>query len=213
MRLLVRPPTSCLRTHRTCAGSRLPLYCASRHGGHTTGWVAERSIAHAWKACLPKGNGGSNPPPSAPLIIRGLRRFLRKVTTEVTTSPANFGFSASSPLPAPRAGRSLSEMLPFPIFQFSGFTSSLCRKGRKASSLSNRSACRQRACNQRESATGFALVRGLGWGSWRCAGHCPHTSASRRRAKLGKWLRKKSRVWRPGNGGSWSERIWGGIRR
>src|SRR5207302_314005 len=30
------------------------------------GWVAEWSNAHAWKACLPQGNGGSNPPPSAP---------------------------------------------------------------------------------------------------------------------------------------------------
>ena len=29
------------------------------------GWVAEWSNAHAWKACLPKGNGGSNPSPSA----------------------------------------------------------------------------------------------------------------------------------------------------
>ncbi len=29
------------------------------------GRVAEWSIAHAWKACLPKGNVGSNPPPSA----------------------------------------------------------------------------------------------------------------------------------------------------
>src|SRR5213079_2812116 len=30
------------------------------------GWVAEWSNAHAWKACLPKGNQGSNPCPSAP---------------------------------------------------------------------------------------------------------------------------------------------------
>lgn len=29
------------------------------------GWVAEWSNAHAWKACLPKGNQGSNPCPSA----------------------------------------------------------------------------------------------------------------------------------------------------
>src|ERR1700745_2462274 len=29
------------------------------------GWVTERSIVHAWKACVPKGTGGSNPPPSA----------------------------------------------------------------------------------------------------------------------------------------------------
>ncbi len=32
------------------------------------GWVTERSIVHAWKACVPLyGTGGSNPPPSAPL--------------------------------------------------------------------------------------------------------------------------------------------------
>ena len=41
------------------------------------GWVAEWSIAHAWKACLPQGNGGSNPPPSAILIITGLRAASR----------------------------------------------------------------------------------------------------------------------------------------
>jgi hypothetical protein len=30
------------------------------------GWVTERSIVHAWKACVPLyGTGGSNPPPSA----------------------------------------------------------------------------------------------------------------------------------------------------
>ena len=27
--------------------------------------MTERSIVHAWKACVPKGTGGSNPPPSA----------------------------------------------------------------------------------------------------------------------------------------------------
>jgi hypothetical protein len=30
------------------------------------GWVTERLIVHAWKACVPKGTGGSNPPPSGP---------------------------------------------------------------------------------------------------------------------------------------------------
>src|SRR5438045_9682013 len=29
------------------------------------GWVTERSIVHAWKACVPKGTRGSNPRPSA----------------------------------------------------------------------------------------------------------------------------------------------------
>src|ERR1700719_3801138 len=33
------------------------------------GWVAEWSNAHAWKACLPKGNQGSNPCPSVPLFL------------------------------------------------------------------------------------------------------------------------------------------------
>ena len=28
------------------------------------GWVTEWLIVHAWKACVPKGTGGSNPPPS-----------------------------------------------------------------------------------------------------------------------------------------------------
>src|SRR5438477_1253682 len=31
----------------------------------TLGWVTEWLIVHAWKACVPKGTGGSNPPPSA----------------------------------------------------------------------------------------------------------------------------------------------------
>jgi hypothetical protein len=31
------------------------------------GWVTEWLIVHAWKACVPKGTGGSNPPPSATL--------------------------------------------------------------------------------------------------------------------------------------------------
>jgi hypothetical protein len=29
------------------------------------GWVPERSIGHAWKACVPQGTEGSNPSPSA----------------------------------------------------------------------------------------------------------------------------------------------------
>ena len=39
--------------------------------GASYGWVTERSIVHAWKACVPKGTGGSNPPPSA-ILIRDL---------------------------------------------------------------------------------------------------------------------------------------------
>jgi hypothetical protein len=30
-----------------------------------TGWVPERSIGHAWRACVPQGTEGSNPSPSA----------------------------------------------------------------------------------------------------------------------------------------------------
>ena len=40
------------------------------------GWVAEWSIAHAWKACIPKGIGGSNPPPSASIVFMRLSGFL-----------------------------------------------------------------------------------------------------------------------------------------
>jgi hypothetical protein len=36
-----------------------------RKGKIVTGWVTEWLIVHAWKACVPKGTGGSNPPPSA----------------------------------------------------------------------------------------------------------------------------------------------------
>jgi hypothetical protein len=35
------------------------------------GWVPERSIGHAWKACVPQGTEGSNPSPS------GIARFFR----------------------------------------------------------------------------------------------------------------------------------------
>ncbi len=42
------------------------------------GWVAEWSNAHAWKACLPQGNQGSNPCPSArrPRALISLSIFL-----------------------------------------------------------------------------------------------------------------------------------------
>src|SRR4029077_9423461 len=33
------------------------------------GWVTERSIVHAWKACVPQGTRGSNPLPSAPFLF------------------------------------------------------------------------------------------------------------------------------------------------
>jgi hypothetical protein len=48
------------------------------------GWVAEWSNAHAWKACLPQGNQGSNPCPSA-LFVLVIDRYppltLRRVRT------------------------------------------------------------------------------------------------------------------------------------
>ncbi len=40
------------------------------------GWVAEWSIAHAWKACILKGIGGSNPPPSASVVFIRFPGFL-----------------------------------------------------------------------------------------------------------------------------------------
>jgi hypothetical protein len=32
------------------------------------GWVTERSIVHAWKACVPQGTRGSNPLPSVSVV-------------------------------------------------------------------------------------------------------------------------------------------------
>jgi hypothetical protein len=34
------------------------------------GWVPERSIGHAWRACVPQGTAGSNPAPSANFLMR-----------------------------------------------------------------------------------------------------------------------------------------------
>ena len=73
------------RHYAAPAKSGALVFPRAGHARGRFGWVAEWSIAHAWKACLPQGNGGSNPPPSAPLIIRGLRRERRKVTTGVTS--------------------------------------------------------------------------------------------------------------------------------
>src|SRR5437016_4081221 len=50
-----------------CARScQLLLQHVCDYNVELSGWVTERSIVHAWKACVPKGTGGSNPPPSAP---------------------------------------------------------------------------------------------------------------------------------------------------
>src|SRR5437016_5854157 len=48
----------------------------------TLGWVTEWLIVHAWKACVPKGTGGSNPPPSA--IVLRAARFARSTSYPTT---------------------------------------------------------------------------------------------------------------------------------
>ena len=40
--------------------------------------MTERLIVHAWKACVPKGTGGSNPPPSVSLFERA--RQVKSIT-------------------------------------------------------------------------------------------------------------------------------------
>src|SRR5205809_2371046 len=44
---------------------QFPLQQICGYNVAPTGWVTEWLIVHAWKACVPKGTGGSNPPPSA----------------------------------------------------------------------------------------------------------------------------------------------------
>src|SRR4030095_6964162 len=71
--------------------------------GIKNGWVTERSIVHAWKACVPKGTGGSNPPPSAMLIVGSVwidsaihaekvRKMIRKSLTLIPECRAWSGF-------------------------------------------------------------------------------------------------------------------------
>ena len=40
------------------------------------GWVTEWLIVHAWRACVLKGTGGSNPPPS---VQGGFMRAVRAI--------------------------------------------------------------------------------------------------------------------------------------
>jgi Chlorite dismutase len=54
------------RTRNRSNHARLRLRARA---GIKTGWLTERSIVHAWKACVPKGSRGSNPRPSAMLIV------------------------------------------------------------------------------------------------------------------------------------------------
>src|SRR5205814_5182357 len=49
---------------------QFPLQQICGYNVAPTGWVTEWLIVHAWKACVPKGTGGSNPPPSVSLVSR-----------------------------------------------------------------------------------------------------------------------------------------------
>ena len=51
----------------------------------TDGGVAEWLKAHAWKACLPKGNAGSNPAPSA--MAQNYRDFVASDLPQKGRSP------------------------------------------------------------------------------------------------------------------------------
>ena len=50
---------------RPATAARRVVPSAPALNSASPGWVAEWSNAHAWKACLPQGNQGSNPCPSA----------------------------------------------------------------------------------------------------------------------------------------------------
>src|SRR5207302_11426210 len=54
------------------AGNRNRARFDYEHEDEEIGWVTEWLIVHAWKACVPKGTGGSNPPPSA-IVLRAVR--------------------------------------------------------------------------------------------------------------------------------------------
>ena len=65
--------------------------------------MTERSIVHAWKACVPKGTRGSNPRPSAMLFLppneslRGVAlRFLLRYFFRAPPLPAQAGETASA---------------------------------------------------------------------------------------------------------------------
>ena len=66
------------------------------------GWVPERSIGHAWKACVPQGTEGSNPSPSA--IFCNQRFINRQYKSRIFRQSWIAGFGAqiagdTQPLP------------------------------------------------------------------------------------------------------------------
>src|SRR5438874_12580710 len=61
---------------------QFPLRQIGGYNVAPTGWVTEWLIVHAWKACVPKGTGGSNPPPSA--IVLRAARFARSTSYPTT---------------------------------------------------------------------------------------------------------------------------------
>src|SRR5437868_13754582 len=63
---------------------QFPLQQICGYNVAPTGWVTEWLIVHAWKACVPKGTGGSNPPPSA-IVLRAVR-FARSTSYPTTLS-------------------------------------------------------------------------------------------------------------------------------
>src|SRR6476620_7119780 len=62
------------------------------------GWVTEWLIVHAWKACVPKGTGGSNPPPSAPASLS--QAWMDRLSTFASSMRRQSG-APVLPLPAP----------------------------------------------------------------------------------------------------------------
>src|SRR5438552_7403539 len=88
---------NCLSTNCSgdCSSKNLPLPVPVRLGllrlspdelrvrvrrGRLFGWVTEWLIVHAWKACVPKGTGGSNPPPSAIVLLQLNDRSTRRAS-------------------------------------------------------------------------------------------------------------------------------------
>ena len=61
------------------------------------GWVPERSIGHAWKACVPQGTEGSNPSPSERALhpVRQIKYVaVHEMATILVLVAAGFGWGA-----------------------------------------------------------------------------------------------------------------------